>query len=82
MVRSRAGFGKLGGPSSWWDTIIQYSLQLMFYLVYFIVLPTRTAQPLLPSPTIDIPHFDAGYVDYDRSIVGSFIFELLGWISW
>ena len=54
----------------------------MFYLVYFIVLPTRTAQLLLPTTTTAITLINKGMVDYDRSIAGSFIVELFGWISW
>ena len=77
MVRSSSEFGKLGGPSGWWDTIIKYGLQLMLYLVYFIVLPTQTAQPLLPTTTTTITIIDKWIVDYDRLITGSFIFELL-----
>ena len=82
MVWGCSRLFKLGGPSGWWDTIFTSVLQLMFYLVYFIVLPTRTAQFLPHTTTTAITFLNEGMVDYDRSIAGSFIVELFGWISW
>ena len=81
MVRGGSRLGKLGGPNSWWDAIIFYGLQISFYLVYYLVLPIRTAQPILPTITTAFNFIDNGIVDYDQSIAGSLIVELSGWIS-
>ena len=81
MVRGGSRLGKLGGPNSWWDAIIFYGLQISFYLVYYLVLPIRTAQPILPTITTAFNFIDNGIVDYDQSIAGSLIIELSGRIS-
>jgi len=46
------------------------------------VLTTQTALPILPTITTAIELIKDGTVDYDQSMAGSFIVELLAWYSW
>ena len=82
MVRGGSGLSKIGGLSSWYNACINYGLRIMFILVYYYVLTTQMAQPILPTIKNAYDLINEREVDYDRSVPGSFFVELLEWISW
>ena len=82
MVRGGSGLSKIGGLSSWYNACINYGLRIMFILVYYYVLTTQMAQPILPKIKNAYDFINERDVDYDQSVPGSFIVELLEWISW
>ena len=82
MVRGGSRLFKIGGPSGWYNECINYGLRIVFILVYYYALTTQMAQPILPTNTNAYVLINEREVDYDQSVAGSFMVELLEWIAW
>ena len=80
LVLSCSRLSKIGDQSGWYNALNYYDIRILFILVYYYVLTTQMDLPIIPTIKDSYNLVHEQTVDYNQSMAGSFIVEILLWI--